>query len=148
MRQKKGGFPILQGHPAAEQHAEEVVESQHNIQKNVKNKEEFKTYNFLQYPFPTMFYPLGVRVIIRMVAALLHAYRWISDSVFGSRDDFGDERLQALTDKEVRLYRCRTINNCTATCPKSLNPANAIGLLGRPRSPTIKIRSGDYIYRV
>ncbi|KAL7131531.1 hypothetical protein ABFS83_12G009800 [Erythranthe nasuta] len=55
-------------------------------------------------------------------AALLHAYRWITDS----RDDFTEERLQALTEDETRLYRCRTIKNCTATCPKSLNPANAI----------------------
>ena len=43
---KKGGFPILQGHPAAEQHAEEVVESQHNIQRNVKNQKEFKIYRW------------------------------------------------------------------------------------------------------
>ncbi|XP_041009298.1 succinate dehydrogenase [ubiquinone] iron-sulfur subunit 3, mitochondrial [Juglans microcarpa x Juglans regia] len=55
-------------------------------------------------------------------AALLQVYRWISDS----RDDFADERLQALTEDEKRLYRCRTIKNCTATCPKSLNPADAI----------------------
>ncbi|KAI3903074.1 hypothetical protein MKW92_012131 [Papaver armeniacum] len=34
-------------------------------------------------------------------AALIHAYRW-------------------------KLYRCRTIKNCTACCPKSLNPASAI----------------------
>ncbi|KAL5751525.1 hypothetical protein ACOSQ2_022032 [Xanthoceras sorbifolium] len=55
-------------------------------------------------------------------AALLHAYRWISDS----RDEFTDERLQALTEDQKKLYRCRTIKNCTATCPKSLDPANAI----------------------
>ncbi|CAM8986594.1 unnamed protein product [Rhodiola kirilowii] len=55
-------------------------------------------------------------------AALIHAYRWVSDS----RDDYASERLQALTDKEQKLYRCRTIKNCTATCPKSLNPASAI----------------------
>ncbi|XP_057808991.1 succinate dehydrogenase [ubiquinone] iron-sulfur subunit 3, mitochondrial [Salvia miltiorrhiza] len=67
-------------------------------------------------------------------AALLHAYRWISDS----RDDFGEERLQAITENQVRLYRCRTIKNCTATCPKSLNPENAINMMktkhlfGRP----------------
>ncbi|KAI3462058.1 hypothetical protein Pfo_018721 [Paulownia fortunei] len=48
-------------------------------------------------------------------AALLHAYH-----------DFTEERLQALTEDQTRLYRCRTIKNCTATCPKSLNPANAI----------------------
>ncbi|XVE83156.1 hypothetical protein DITRI_Ditri16bG0065100 [Diplodiscus trichospermus] len=55
-------------------------------------------------------------------AALLHAFRWISDS----RDDFNEERVQALTEEDKRLYRCRTIKNCTATCPKSLNPADAI----------------------
>nr|GMC59585.1 succinate dehydrogenase [ubiquinone] iron-sulfur subunit 3, mitochondrial [Ipomoea batatas] len=55
-------------------------------------------------------------------AALLHAYRWISES----RDDYAQERLQAITENQKRLYRCRTIKNCTACCPKSLNPANAI----------------------
>ncbi|XVF17226.1 hypothetical protein REPUB_Repub10bG0101400 [Reevesia pubescens] len=54
-------------------------------------------------------------------APLLHAFRWISDS----RDDFTEERLQALTEEQKRLYRCRTIKNCKATCPKSLNPADA-----------------------
>ncbi|TXG60693.1 hypothetical protein EZV62_015266 [Acer yangbiense] len=54
--------------------------------------------------------------------ALLHAYRWISDS----RDKFTDERLQAMTDDHKKLYRCRTIKNCTAACPKSLDPAKAI----------------------
>ncbi|KAL8227696.1 hypothetical protein R6Q57_015280 [Mikania cordata] len=55
-------------------------------------------------------------------AALLHAHRWISDS----RDDYAEERLQALTENDKRMYRCRIIKNCTATCPKSLNPARAI----------------------
>ncbi|KAL6502595.1 Succinate dehydrogenase [ubiquinone] iron-sulfur subunit 3, mitochondrial [Orobanche hederae] len=55
-------------------------------------------------------------------AALLHAYRWICDS----RDDYTEERMQALTEDKTRLYLCRTIKNCTACCPKSLNPANAI----------------------
>ncbi|XAR73368.1 Succinate dehydrogenase (ubiquinone) [Bertholletia excelsa] len=41
-------------------------------------------------------------------------------------DDFTEERLQALTEDQARLYRCRTIQNCTNTCPKSLNPASAI----------------------
>jgi succinate dehydrogenase / fumarate reductase iron-sulfur subunit len=27
----------------------------------------------------------------------------------------------------LRLYRCRTIMNCTKTCPKGLNPARAVG---------------------
>ncbi|XP_071722030.1 succinate dehydrogenase [ubiquinone] iron-sulfur subunit 3, mitochondrial [Rutidosis leptorrhynchoides] len=53
-------------------------------------------------------------------APLLHAYRWISDS----RDEFTKERLKALTEDQTRLYRC--IQNCKATCPKSLDPADAI----------------------
>ncbi|KAH9670018.1 Succinate dehydrogenase iron-sulfur subunit 3 [Citrus sinensis] len=55
-------------------------------------------------------------------AALLHAYRWICDS----RDELTEERLQALTEDERKLYRCRAIKNCTATCPKGLDPADAI----------------------
>ncbi|CAN0909712.1 Succinate dehydrogenase [ubiquinone] iron-sulfur subunit 3, mitochondrial [Linum grandiflorum] len=55
-------------------------------------------------------------------APLLHAYRWICDS----RDEYTEERLQALTEETKKLYRCRVIKNCTATCPKSLNPADAI----------------------
>ncbi|XP_030497833.2 succinate dehydrogenase [ubiquinone] iron-sulfur subunit 3, mitochondrial [Cannabis sativa] len=55
-------------------------------------------------------------------AALLQAYRWISDS----RDEFSNERLQALTEDHTKLYRCRSIKNCTAACPKSLDPAGAI----------------------
>jgi succinate dehydrogenase / fumarate reductase iron-sulfur subunit len=55
-------------------------------------------------------------------AILLQAYRWIADS----RDEATDERLDALDDT-FKLYRCHTIMNCTRTCPKSLNPAQAIG---------------------
>jgi len=54
-------------------------------------------------------------------AALLQAYRWISDS----RDEYTTERLQSLQD-DWKLYRCHTIMNCTATCPKHLNPGKAI----------------------
>ena len=54
-------------------------------------------------------------------AVLLQAYRWLVDS----RDEATDERLDALEDP-FGLYRCHTILNCTATCPKSLNPAKAI----------------------
>jgi succinate dehydrogenase / fumarate reductase iron-sulfur subunit len=36
------------------------------------------------------------------------------------------ERLDNLQDP-FRLYRCHTIMNCTKTCPKSLNPAKALG---------------------
>ncbi len=55
-------------------------------------------------------------------AILLQAYRWIADS----RDEATGERLDDLEDP-FRLYRCHTIMNCTKTCPKSLNPAKAIG---------------------
>lgn len=54
-------------------------------------------------------------------AALLNAYRWISDS----RDDAKSERLDELEDP-FKLYRCHTIMNCTSVCPKDLNPAKAI----------------------
>lgn len=54
-------------------------------------------------------------------AVLLQAYRWLSDS----RDESTDQRLDILEDP-FRLYRCHTILNCTQTCPKGLNPAQAI----------------------
>ncbi len=57
-------------------------------------------------------------------AILLQTYRWISDS----RDEAAGERLDALEDP-FRMFRCHTIMNCTQTCPKSLNPAKAIGEL-------------------
>jgi len=55
-------------------------------------------------------------------AILLQAYRWIADS----RDEDTGDRLDQLEDP-FRLYRCHTIMNCTKTCPKGLNPAEAIG---------------------
>lgn len=55
-------------------------------------------------------------------AALLQANRWIEDS----RDEMTGERLDALDDT-FKLYRCHTIMNCAKTCPKGLNPAEAIG---------------------
>ena len=54
-------------------------------------------------------------------AALLAAYRWLVDT----RDEATGERLDELEDP-FRLYRCHTIMNCTQTCPKGLNPAQAI----------------------
>lgn len=54
-------------------------------------------------------------------ATLLQSYRWIVDS----RDDHTGERLDNLEDP-FKLYRCHTIMNCTQTCPKGLNPAQAI----------------------
>ena len=54
-------------------------------------------------------------------AALLQAYRFITDS----RDTATAERL-AYLDDVYRLFRCRTIMNCTEVCPKGLSPARAI----------------------
>jgi len=54
-------------------------------------------------------------------AILMQAYRWIVDS----RDEATGERLDELEDP-FKLYRCHTIMNCTRTCPKGLNPAQAI----------------------
>jgi succinate dehydrogenase / fumarate reductase iron-sulfur subunit len=54
-------------------------------------------------------------------AALLQSYRWLADS----RDEATGERLDDLEDP-FRLYRCHTIMNCANTCPKGLNPAEAI----------------------
>ncbi|HUO93537.1 MAG TPA: succinate dehydrogenase iron-sulfur subunit [Rhizomicrobium sp.] len=54
-------------------------------------------------------------------AALLQSYRWLADS----RDEAKGERLDNLEDP-FRLYRCHTIMNCANTCPKGLNPAEAI----------------------
>ncbi|MGY6157449.1 succinate dehydrogenase/fumarate reductase iron-sulfur subunit [Paraburkholderia graminis] len=55
-------------------------------------------------------------------AGLLQAYRFIVDS----RDMATGARLDNLEDP-YRLFRCRTILNCTDICPKNLNPAYAIG---------------------
>jgi succinate dehydrogenase / fumarate reductase iron-sulfur subunit len=54
-------------------------------------------------------------------AALLQAYRFIADS----RDQATDERLAELNDA-YRLFRCRTIMNCSEVCPKGLEPSRAI----------------------
>jgi succinate dehydrogenase / fumarate reductase iron-sulfur subunit len=54
-------------------------------------------------------------------AGLLQAYRFIADS----RDRATPERLEFLNDV-YRLYRCRTVMNCTEVCPKHLSPSRAI----------------------
>ena len=54
-------------------------------------------------------------------AALLQAYRFLADS----RDTASPQRL-AYLDDVYRLYRCRTIMNCTEVCPKGLSPSHAI----------------------
>ena len=55
-------------------------------------------------------------------AGLLQAYRFLMDS----RDTSTLERLNELQDP-FSVFRCRTIGNCTASCPKGLSPLRAIG---------------------
>lgn len=54
-------------------------------------------------------------------AGLLQAYRFLADS----RDRALAERLDDLNDV-YRLFRCRSIMNCTEVCPKGLAPSRAI----------------------
>ncbi|MBI5448330.1 MAG: succinate dehydrogenase iron-sulfur subunit [Gammaproteobacteria bacterium] len=55
-------------------------------------------------------------------AGLLASYRFLADS----RDTATEERLEELQDP-FSVFRCRTIMNCTNSCPKGLNPTEAIG---------------------
>lgn len=55
-------------------------------------------------------------------AGLLASYRFLADS----RDTATEERLEDLQDP-FSVFRCRTIMNCTNSCPKGLNPTEAIG---------------------
>ncbi len=48
-------------------------------------------------------------------AVLMQAYRWIEDS----RDTQTKERLEYVDDA-MKLYRCKTIMNCSNTCPKGI----------------------------
>lgn len=57
-------------------------------------------------------------------AALLAAHRFVVDS----RDIQPKQRLQQLDDP-MKTFRCRHIQNCTAACPKGLNPSRAIQVL-------------------
>ncbi|XP_054729043.1 succinate dehydrogenase [ubiquinone] iron-sulfur subunit, mitochondrial [Anastrepha obliqua] len=54
-------------------------------------------------------------------AVLMQVYRWVIDS----RDNITEERLNQIRDP-FSIYRCHTILNCTNTCPKGLNPGEAI----------------------
>lgn len=57
-------------------------------------------------------------------AVLMQAFRWIEDS----RDENTKERMEYVDDA-MKLYRCKSIMNCSNTCPKGLNPGQAIGKL-------------------
>ena len=53
-------------------------------------------------------------------AVLMAAYRWIIDS----RDEFQEERLEKLSGQKID--RCYQIGACSLTCPKGLDPRQAI----------------------
>ena len=55
-------------------------------------------------------------------AGLLQAYRFLADS----RDNATEKRLANLSDP-FSVFRCHSIQNCVAVCPKGLNPTRAIG---------------------
>ena len=57
-------------------------------------------------------------------AVLMQAYRWIEDS----RDNNTKERIEQMNDA-MKLFRCKTIMNCSDTCPKGLNHGQSIGKL-------------------
>lgn len=57
-------------------------------------------------------------------AGLIQAYRFI----FDSRDRATQQRLDNLNDA-YRLFRCRTIMNCSEVCPKGLEPSHAIEMI-------------------
>ena len=75
-------------------------------------------------------------------AGLLQAYRFI----FDSRDDAAEARLDDLNDA-YRLFRCRTIMNCSEVCPKGLEPAHAIEMI-RLKMLKVEGKGGLPVHRV
>jgi succinate dehydrogenase / fumarate reductase, iron-sulfur subunit len=69
-------------------------------------------------------------------AGLIQAYRFIVDS----RDRATQQRLGDLNDV-YRLFRCRTIMNCSEVCPKGLEPSHAIEEI-RMKIAKIPLRGG------
>ncbi|WP_162571451.1 succinate dehydrogenase iron-sulfur subunit [Variovorax sp. SRS16] len=69
-------------------------------------------------------------------AGLIQAYRFIVDS----RDRATQPRLDNLNDA-YRLFRCRTIMNCSEVCPKGLEPSHAIEEI-RLKMSKIPVRGG------
>lgn len=47
----------------------------------------------------------------------------------GRRDEYTRERLDQLVGP--KMYRCHTIMNCAAACPKHLNPGKSIAQMRR-----------------
>jgi succinate dehydrogenase / fumarate reductase, iron-sulfur subunit len=75
-------------------------------------------------------------------AGLIQAYRFIVDS----RDQATRQRLDDLSDA-YRLFRCRTIMNCSEVCPKGLEPAHAIEMI-RLKMLNVDKKDGLEVHRV
>ena len=54
-------------------------------------------------------------------AAIVNAHRFI----FDSRDEGGRERLEILSQRDG-VFKCRTVFNCTAACPRGIKVTKAI----------------------
>jgi succinate dehydrogenase / fumarate reductase iron-sulfur subunit len=54
-------------------------------------------------------------------AAIVNAHRFI----FDSRDEGGRERLEILSQRDG-VFKCRTVFNCTAACPRGIKVTQAI----------------------
>ena len=54
-------------------------------------------------------------------AAIVNAHRFI----FDSRDEAGEQRLEILNEREG-VWRCRTVFNCTESCPRGIEVTKAI----------------------
>jgi succinate dehydrogenase (ubiquinone) iron-sulfur subunit len=66
------------------------------------------------------------------------AYRWIIDS----RDEYQEERLEKLSGQKID--RCYQIGACSLTCPKGLDPRQAIEKL-KVLYSQYKRKKQDYI---
>ena len=71
---------------------------------------------------------------------------------FHFRDDYRKERLQHLASDDMKMYGCHTIMNCSAVCPKHLEPGfdcfpllNFLSLIFSPSQghPRIENDHGD-----
>jgi succinate dehydrogenase/fumarate reductase iron-sulfur protein len=82
-------------------------------------------------------------------AVLLQAFRWISDT----RDDSRRSRLRRLSTG-LKIYGCHSILSCTKTCPKHLNPGQAVSnlklLASTVKKPSVESREKrfkrDFLY--
>ena len=107
------------------QRVNEISEFEGSWKLKTSEGQEFKTKNIFIAAGAGSFEPRKPPVMnpdkFLGPAALLQAYRFISDS----RDTAREERLDQLEDA-FSVFRCHGIMNCVSVCPKGLNPTKAI----------------------